>query len=179
VSPSSDRVNSLNLLQVESRHIIGHGDHSDWLHRLVVFLNHLKIQDSLIGCPKVSLGALHELLLNLVLLNSDEELDLEVLCKRFLRVGPSLLTDVVGTHDLRHAVRFAGHKSLEHLNVLGEINVDTLSRLLGQFLEIRAVCFDRVLVLKGTEKASLDVIPVILLNLEDFRLSHQAWAQPQ
>ncbi len=100
MSPSSDGVNSLNLLQVESRHIIGHGDHSDWLHRLVVFLNHIKIQDSLIGCPKVSLGALHELLLNLVLLNSDEELDLEVLCKRFLRVGTSLITDVVGTQDL-------------------------------------------------------------------------------
>ncbi len=103
-SLGSDGINSLDQFEGESCHVICHCGQGDQFHRFVVLLDHFKIQGSLIGSPKVGIGALHDLLLDLVLQTSYVQLYREVPGKRLLGISPRLFADIVGTHGLRHGM---------------------------------------------------------------------------
>jgi hypothetical protein len=99
----------------------------------------------------------HQLFADVVMKSGNEELDLEVGAECFLGIHPILLADIVSSNCLWHHIWFTGHASLECFDVLGEVDIDAFSRLLGLVSSIRTYSLGRVLWFEGPEEAGFDV----------------------
>jgi len=101
-----------------------------FLAGVLVLLDNLQIQGSLVNCREGRILILRELLADGVMKSDNEKLYLEVLHECLFHVSPIPFAEIISPDCLWQNVQLAGYEPLEGFHIGHEENVNAFSRSL-------------------------------------------------